>query len=59
MGENDKIEITDKMIDAGAEALVERYGGLDLSPSPSAVAREVFWAMHAAGRSRRQSTRAE
>jgi len=28
VGENDKIEITDKMIDAGAEALVERYGGL-------------------------------
>lgn len=43
-----EIEITPGMIEAGAEAIAERYGGLDLNPSPSAVAEAVFLAMLAA-----------
>jgi hypothetical protein len=45
MNEKDEIEITPEMIEAGADAIAERYGGLDLSPRPSVVARSVFLAM--------------
>jgi hypothetical protein len=55
----ENIEITPEMIYAGAEAIAERYGGLDLDPSPSVVAREVFLAMHVAAPLRGLSKRSE
>jgi hypothetical protein len=47
------------MIEAGAEAIAERYGGLDLNLSPSVVARSVFLAMLAAAPRRAQSKHSE
>jgi hypothetical protein len=39
------IKITPEMAEAGEEALLEAYGGLDLNPCPSEVAIRVYRAM--------------
>lgn len=39
------VEVTPEMIEAGEEAILEAYGGLDLNPDPSVVAGRVFRAM--------------
>jgi hypothetical protein len=40
-----EIEITPEMIEAGAEVILEAYGGLDLFSPPTDVAARVFRAM--------------
>jgi hypothetical protein len=45
MNEKDEIEITSQMIEAGANAILEAYGGLDLHYPATEVAIAVFRAM--------------